>query len=165
MADSPSGAAAAAALSRAPGKAPFAKVLVDEFARAYDLHFRGSTGRACALDGTALEALDAAPWQLLLVVGPTASGKSLALAQLRDKYGLLPDRSAELQFARDKAVVSHPQFGGHNTAVDRLGLVGACARCIARLLGACCIAAPWSVARCRPPSCGVENAAVTPPRD
>lgn len=131
MADEPAGGAAAAAVAaavatpRAPCKPPFAKVLVDELARAHDPRFRGSSTRACALDAAALAALDAAPWNLLLLVGPTASGKSLALAQLSERFGLLPDHSAQLQFEPDAAVVSHPGFGSPDVAVARLSLVGA----------------------------------------
>ena len=127
--DAPAGAAAASAAAappRAPGKPPFAKVLVDEFLRAHDSKVRGSSTRAAALDAGALAALAAAPWQLLLIVGPTASGKTLALAQLSEVCALLPDRSADFEFSRDRAVVSH--FGSPDAAVLRLGLVGACAR-------------------------------------
>lgn len=136
MADASAGAAAAsaaaappraaAAAPRAAVKPPFAKVFVDEFARAHDSTWRGSTTRAAALDAGALEALVAAPWQLLLIVGETASGKTLALTQLSAALGLRPDLSADFEFARDRAVVSH--FGSPDAAVLRLGLVGACAR-------------------------------------
>jgi hypothetical protein len=62
-------------------------VLVDEYTRALDGTFDGECGAPpAALPAEALAALpaaDDADWGLLLLVGATGSGKSLAVAALR----------------------------------------------------------------------------------
>ena len=141
MADALAGApAAAAALSPPPnGGGVTTRVLVDAHARAHSRRGSGRSSRAAALDAATLAAraaLDApTPWGLLLIVGPTGSGKSMALAQLRHRFHLLPSLAQDLQFQRDRATVSHDGFSCPPTAVKRLSLCGACSSMLQRNRG------------------------------
>ena len=140
MGDAPAGAAA---LSPPPvGGAVATRVLVDVHVRAHSPNSSGRSSRAAALDPATLAALDAldspAPWSLLLIVGPSGSGKSLALAQLRQRFNLLPSLAQDLQFQRDRATVSHDGFSCPPTAVKRLSLCGARALALSCCdIGAC----------------------------
>jgi hypothetical protein len=106
-------------------------VLVDEYTRALDAAFDGECGAAPpSLPAEALAALPAAAdadWGLVLLVGATGCGKSLAVEALRAHYRL-PPPPPPLAFATTAAVVSHPGFSSPENATARLTLAGVARR-------------------------------------